>query len=57
VKYRLEPTIESLAEEMRQLRERMEDLEDLLELRASVERNAGKPGVSWQDAKRQLDLQ
>ncbi|HUS36850.1 MAG TPA: hypothetical protein VM680_16000 [Verrucomicrobiae bacterium] len=51
------PTIESLAEEMRQLKERMEDLEDLLELRAAVERNEGKPGLPWHDAKRKLDLE
>lgn len=51
------PTLESLAAEMRELRERMEDLEDLLELRAAVERNAGKPGVSWDRAKAQLEIE
>ena len=51
------PTLESLAAEMRELRERMEDLEDLLELRAAVERNAGKPGVSWDQAKAQLEIE
>ena len=51
------PTVESLAEEMRLLRERMEDLEDLLELRGAVERNGTKPGISWDDAKRQLELE
>ena len=51
------PTVESLAKEMQALRERMEDLEDLMELRAAVERNAGKPGVSWDAAKKQLDLE
>jgi len=50
------PTLESLAREMRELRERMEDLEDLMELRAAVERNAGKPGVPWDEAKKQLDI-
>jgi hypothetical protein len=41
---------------MRELRERMEDLEDLIELRAAVERNKGKPGVPWDQAKKQLDI-
>ena len=51
------PTLESLAKEMQELRERMEDLEDLMELRAAVERNAGKPGVPWNKAKGQLDIE
>ena len=51
------PTLESLAAEMRALRERMEDLEDLMELRAAVERNAGKPGVPWDQAKKDLEIE
>jgi hypothetical protein len=51
------PTIESLAAEMRELRERMEDLEDLLELRAAVERNAAKLGISWEQAKAELEIE
>jgi hypothetical protein len=50
------PTLESLAKEMQDLRDRMEDLEDLLELRAAVERNAGKPGAAWQEAKAKLEI-
>lgn len=49
-------TLESLAAEMRQLRERIEDMEDLMELRAAVERNAGKPGTSWDQARTELNL-
>lgn len=49
------PTVESLALEVRDLRERLDDMEDLLELREAVERNAGKPGVSWEKAKAELD--
>ena len=30
--------------------------EDLLELRAAVEENAGKPGVPWEQVKAELDL-
>jgi len=32
------------------------DLEDLMELRAAVEHNAGKPGVPWKQVKAELDL-
>lgn len=50
-------TLESLAAEVRNLQERIEDMEDLMELRAAVERNAGKPGVPWEQAKAELDIQ
>ena len=50
------PTLESLAEEVRRLQERLEDMEDLMELRAAVERNGGKPGVPWEKVKSELDL-
>ena len=50
------PTLESLAAEMRRLQERLEDVEDLIELRSAIERNAGKPGVPWEKVKAELDL-
>ena len=50
------PTLESLAAEVHRLQERLEDLEDLMELRAAVEGNAGKPGVPWEQVKAELDL-
>jgi hypothetical protein len=50
------PTLKSLAAEMRRLRERIEDMEDLIELRSAIERNAGKPGVPWEQVKTELDL-
>ena len=50
------PTLESLAAEMRRLQERIEDMEDLIELRSAVERNAGKPGVSWEKVRAELEL-
>ena len=50
------PTLKSLAAEMRRLQERIEDMEDLIELRGAIERNAGKPGVPWEQVKRELDL-
>ena len=48
------PTLKSLAAEMRRLRERLEDVEDLIELRSAIERNAGKPGVPWGKVKAEL---
>jgi hypothetical protein len=50
------PTLESLAAAVRRLQERLEDMEDLMELRAAVEENAGKPGVPWEQVKAELDL-
>ena len=42
---------------MRRLQERIEDMEDLIELRSAIERNAGKPGVpSWERVKTEFDL-
>ena len=52
-----QPTLESLAATVRELQERIEDLEDLNELRAAVERNAGKPGIPWEEAKVELELE
>ena len=50
------PTLESLAVEVRRLQERLEEMEDLMELRAAVERNAGKPGTPWDRVKAELKL-
>ena len=49
-------TLKSLAAEMRRLRERVEDVEDLIELCSAIERNAGRPGVPWEKVKAELDL-
>ena len=35
---------------------KIEDMEDLMELRAAAERNAGKPGVPWDEVKTEIDL-
>jgi len=50
------PTLESLAAEMRRLHERLEDIEDLIELRSAVQRNKGKGGVPWEQVKAELEL-
>ena len=49
-------TLKSLAAEMRRLQERIEDIEDLIELRSAIERNAGRPGVPWEQVKAELGL-
>ena len=41
---------------MRRLQERIENMEDLIELRSAIERNGGKPGVPWEQAKAELDI-
>jgi len=45
-----------LSHEVAQLRERVEELEDLRDLNAAVARNQGKPGVPWNKAKAALGL-
>ena len=50
------PTLKSLATQMRRLQERLEDIEDLIELRNAVQRNAGKPGLPWEKVKAELEL-
>ncbi len=49
-------TLKSLAAELRRLQERIEDMEDLIELRSAVKRNAGKPGVPWEKVKAELEF-
>jgi hypothetical protein len=39
-----------------QIKGQLEDIEDLMELRAAVERNAGKPGVPWEQVKVESEL-
>ena len=50
------PDVDGLPVAVRRLHERLEDMEDLMELRAAVERNAGKPGTPWEQVKAELDL-
>ena len=51
-----EPTVHDLAAEFARLRDRVEDLEDARELDAAIQRNAGKPLIPWEQAKRDIDL-
>ena len=50
------PTVRELHSELQRLRRRVEDLEDLRDLNAAIERNADKPGVPWNEVKRELGL-
>jgi hypothetical protein len=49
-------TFEQLALEVGERRARVEDLEDLRDSEDAIRNNAGKPLMSWEDAKIELDL-
>lgn len=49
-------TLRFLHEEMQRLRERVEDLEDLRELNAAIDRQKGKKLIPWAQAKKELGL-
>jgi hypothetical protein len=49
-------TLQALHREIRELRERVVDLEDLRELNQAIDRNGVKPLVAWSKAKKQLGL-
>ena len=52
----LTPSLEELAADVARLRERVEDLEDARELDAAIRRNADKPLIPWDQAKKDLGL-
>jgi hypothetical protein len=49
-------TVRELAEELARLRARVEDLEDARELDSAIRRNADKPLIPWDEAKKDLGL-
>ena len=49
-------TISDLQAELRRLRRRVEDLEDLRDLNAAIERNGGEPGIPWNQVKKELGI-
>jgi len=49
--------LQSIYDEMLRLRERVEVLEDLRELNAAIARNGNKKLVTWDSARRLLDLE
>lgn len=50
------PTLQALSKAMARLEARVEELEDLRDLNAAIERNRGKPGVPWSKVKVELGL-
>jgi len=50
------PTLRTLSREVSGLRARVEELEDLRDLKAAEVRNRGKAGVPWAKAKAGLGL-
>jgi hypothetical protein len=49
-------SLRRLGAEVARLSARVEDLEDLRDLDAAISRNAGKPGIPWKQARKQLGL-
>lgn len=52
-----EPTLRELASELASLRERVDDLEDLRDLLAAERAAGDRPGVPWEQAKKELGLE
>ena len=50
------PTLHTLSREVSGLRARVEELEDLRDLKAAAARNGGKAGMPWTKAKATLGL-
>ncbi len=49
-------TVGQLHKELRWLRSRVEDLEDLRDLNTAIDRNAGKPGIPWAQVRKEIGL-
>ena len=49
-------TLDALYNELHELRQRVEDLEDLRELNQAIDRNGTKPLIPWNKAKKALGL-
>ena len=49
-------TLDALYNELHDLRQRVEDLEDLRELNQAIDRNGAKPLIPWNKAKKSLGL-
>ncbi len=48
--------VEALARTVERLQERIEDLEDLRDLKAAIAENGNEPLIPWEQAKADLDL-
>lgn len=51
-----EPTLRELASELSRIRERVDDLEDLRDLLAAEHAAQDRPGIPWERAKKELEL-
>ena len=49
-------SLRTLQAEVKWLRQRVEDLEDLRDLNEAIARNKGKPLIPWEEAKNDLDI-
>ena len=49
--------IESLNQAVARLQERVEDLEDLRDLKVAITENADQPLIPWEQVKTELDLE
>ena len=49
--------IEELSQTVARLQRRLEDLEDLRDLEEAIAENGGRPLVSWEQAKAELELE
>lgn len=45
------PTVRALSEELKRLRLRVDELEDLRDLNSAIARNQGKAGIPWDRVK------
>lgn len=50
------PAVAELAAQLAELRERVEDLEDALELEGAIAHNAGQPLAPWSDVEKEFGL-
>jgi hypothetical protein len=50
-------SLELVYRELRALRERVEDLEDLHDLEKAIAENGDQPLMSWDEAKKSIDLE
>jgi cell division protein FtsB len=49
-------SLRTLQAELKRLRQRVEDLEDLRDLNEAIARNKGKPLIPWEEAKNDLGI-
>ena len=53
---RADSSVGQLRAELQLRRRRTSDLEDLRDLNTAIDRNAGKPGIPWEQVKKEIGL-